>query len=56
MAGAAEIVAQLPDDGTDWWALVPNRRGAEMAVAAGAIAHHGHGLGVAGVQREERRT
>jgi hydroxymethylglutaryl-CoA lyase len=36
MAGAAEIVAQLPDDGTHWWVLVPNRRGAEMAVAAGA--------------------
>lgn len=36
MAGAAEIVAQLTDDGTNWWVLVPNRRGAEMAVAAGA--------------------
>lgn len=36
MTGAAEIVAQLPDDGTHWWVLVPNRRGAEMAVAAGA--------------------
>ena len=36
MTGAAEIVAQLPDDGTNWWVLVPNRRGAEMAVAAGA--------------------
>jgi hydroxymethylglutaryl-CoA lyase len=36
MAGAAEIVAQLPEDGTNWWVLVPNRRGAEMAVAAGA--------------------
>ncbi len=36
MAGAAEIVARLPDDGTRWWVLVPNRRGAEMAVAAGA--------------------
>ncbi|MEY2401790.1 MAG: hydroxymethylglutaryl-CoA lyase [Ilumatobacteraceae bacterium] len=36
MAGAAEIVAGLPDDGTNWWVLVPNRRGAEMAVAAGA--------------------
>jgi len=36
MVGAAEIVAQLPDDGTNWWVLVPNRRGAEMAVAAGA--------------------
>ena len=36
MAGAAEIVAQLPDDGTNWWVLVPNRRGAEMAVDAGA--------------------
>ncbi|MGZ4674434.1 MAG: hydroxymethylglutaryl-CoA lyase [Ilumatobacteraceae bacterium] len=36
MAGAAEIVAQLPDDGTNWWVLVPNRRGAEMAIAAGA--------------------
>lgn len=36
MAGAAEIVAGLPDDGTNWWVLVPNRRGAEMAVDAGA--------------------
>lgn len=36
MTGAAEIVAHLPDDGTNWWVLVPNRRGAEMAVAAGA--------------------
>ena len=36
MADAAEVVAQLPDDGTNWWVLVPNRRGAEMAVAAGA--------------------
>jgi hydroxymethylglutaryl-CoA lyase len=36
MAGAAEIVARLPHDGTNWWVLVPNRRGAEMAVAAGA--------------------
>ena len=27
MTGAAEIVAQLPDDGTHWWVLVPNRRG-----------------------------
>ena len=35
MTGAAEIVAQLPD-GTNWWVLVPNLRGAEMAVAAGA--------------------
>jgi hydroxymethylglutaryl-CoA lyase len=36
MAGAAELFARLPDDGTRWWVLVPNRRGAEMAVAAGA--------------------
>jgi hydroxymethylglutaryl-CoA lyase len=36
MTGAAEIVAQLPDDGTNWWVLVPNRRGAEMALTAGA--------------------
>src|SRR4051794_31881936 len=36
MAGAAEILARLPDDGTRWWVLVPNRRGAEMAVGAGA--------------------
>jgi hydroxymethylglutaryl-CoA lyase len=36
MTGAAEIVAQLPDDGTNWWVLVPNRRGAELALTAGA--------------------
>ena len=32
MAGAAEIVAQLPDDGTNWWVLVPNRRGSVFSL------------------------
>ncbi|MCU1394809.1 MAG: hydroxymethylglutaryl-CoA lyase [Ilumatobacteraceae bacterium] len=35
MADAAEVLADL-DDVATWWALVPNRRGAELAVAAGA--------------------
>jgi hydroxymethylglutaryl-CoA lyase len=36
MAGAADVVAAL-DDPTDrrWWALVPNVRGAELALASG---------------------
>ena len=36
MAGGAEVVADLPvRDGVTWWALVPNARGAELALAAG---------------------
>jgi hydroxymethylglutaryl-CoA lyase len=36
MAGGAEVIASLPDlDGVAWWALVPNRRGAELAIDAG---------------------
>lgn len=34
MADAAEVVRQLPDS-SSWWALVPNERGASLAVAAG---------------------
>jgi hydroxymethylglutaryl-CoA lyase len=37
MAGAAEVMAGLPRrEGVRYWALVPNRRGAEMALDAGA--------------------
>jgi hydroxymethylglutaryl-CoA lyase len=36
MAGGDEVVADLPvRDGVTWWALVPNARGAELALAAG---------------------
>ena len=35
MAGAAEVVHGLEPGATTWWALVPNRRGAEMALASG---------------------
>lgn len=36
MAGAGEVVAALGAvDGVTWWALVPNARGAERALAAG---------------------
>ena len=36
MAGGDEVVAELPQrDGVTWWALVPNARGAELALAAG---------------------
>jgi hydroxymethylglutaryl-CoA lyase len=36
MAGAEEVVASLPDaDGVRYWALVPNLRGATMALEAG---------------------
>ena len=36
MAGGDEVVAALPErDGVTWWALVPNARGAELALAAG---------------------
>jgi hydroxymethylglutaryl-CoA lyase len=36
MAGGDEVVAGLPQrDGVTWWALVPNARGAELALAAG---------------------
>jgi hydroxymethylglutaryl-CoA lyase len=36
MAGAAEVMAALPrHPGVRYWALVPNLRGAEMALAAG---------------------
>jgi hydroxymethylglutaryl-CoA lyase len=36
MAGAADLVAALPSNGScTWWALVPNVTGAERAVAAG---------------------
>jgi hydroxymethylglutaryl-CoA lyase len=36
MAGADEVVAALPRrDGLTWWALVPNPKGAELALAAG---------------------
>lgn len=37
MAGGAEVLAALPTRTTvTWWALVPNARGAELALAAGA--------------------
>lgn len=37
MAGAADVLAALPPaQGVRYWALVPNRRGAEMALDAGA--------------------
>lgn len=36
MAGGDEVLAALPTGNTTWWALVPNRRGAELALAAGA--------------------
>lgn len=35
MAGGDEVLAEL-GPGTAWWVLVPNTRGAELAVAAGA--------------------
>jgi hydroxymethylglutaryl-CoA lyase len=36
MAGAGEVVAALPRRaGVTWWALVPNAKGAELALAAG---------------------
>lgn len=39
MAGADEVVAALPRHaGVTWWALVPNAKGAELALAAG-MAH-----------------
>jgi hydroxymethylglutaryl-CoA lyase len=39
MAGADEVFAGLPQrDSVRWWGLVPNRRGAELAVAAGVTA------------------
>ena len=39
MAGAGELFASLPAlDSVCWWALVPNRRGAELAMAAGVRA------------------
>lgn len=39
MAGAAEVMAALPPvDGVTYWALVPNRRGAELAMDAGVTA------------------
>jgi hydroxymethylglutaryl-CoA lyase len=36
MAGADEVFGLLPEGETVWWALVPNARGAEAALAAGA--------------------
>ena len=38
MAGADEVVAALPPADVTWWALVPNAKGAELALAAGM--HH----------------
>ena len=39
MAGAAEVFAAIPDGtGARFWALVPNVKGAELAVSAGADA------------------
>jgi hydroxymethylglutaryl-CoA lyase len=36
MAGGDEVVAELPSrEAVTWWALVPNARGAELALAAG---------------------
>jgi hydroxymethylglutaryl-CoA lyase len=36
MAGGDAVVARLPTrEGVTWWALVPNARGAELALAAG---------------------
>lgn len=36
MAAASDVVAALPSrQGVSWWALVPNQRGAELAVMAG---------------------
>jgi hydroxymethylglutaryl-CoA lyase len=37
MAGGDEVLSALPiDSPTTWWALVPNARGVELALAAGA--------------------
>jgi hydroxymethylglutaryl-CoA lyase len=38
MAGGGEVLAALDHEATSttWWVLVPNRRGAELALAAGA--------------------
>jgi hydroxymethylglutaryl-CoA lyase len=36
MAGGGDVFVRLPEGPTTWWALVPNARGAEAAVAAGA--------------------
>ena len=38
MAGGDQVLAALDDEATSttWWVLVPNRRGAELALAAGA--------------------
>jgi hydroxymethylglutaryl-CoA lyase len=35
MAQPAEVFARVPPDGSVWWALVPNARGASDALAAG---------------------
>ncbi|MCU1360550.1 MAG: hydroxymethylglutaryl-CoA lyase [Ilumatobacteraceae bacterium] len=35
MSGAADVVAGLEPGAATWWALVPNRRGAEMALGTG---------------------
>src|SRR5579883_2543923 len=36
MVGAGQVVAGLPDaPGVTWWALVPNVKGAELALAVG---------------------
>jgi hydroxymethylglutaryl-CoA lyase len=35
MAGGADVIDLLPLNGVTWWALVPNARGAEIALAAG---------------------
>jgi hydroxymethylglutaryl-CoA lyase/(R)-citramalyl-CoA lyase len=40
MAGAEEVMAALPDDGTAWSALVLNRKGLDRALAAGAREIH----------------
>lgn len=36
MAAGDEVFARLPAGGATWWALVPNAKGAEAALAAGA--------------------
>jgi hydroxymethylglutaryl-CoA lyase/(R)-citramalyl-CoA lyase len=57
MAGAEEVMAALPDDGTAWSALVLNRKGLDRALAAGAREiHYAYPLTDTYAQRNQNTT
>jgi isopropylmalate/homocitrate/citramalate synthase len=57
MAGAEDVMAALPQDGTAWSALVLNRKGLDRALAAGAREiHYAYPLTDSFAQRNQNTT